>query len=63
MKPMLLLAVALGAWPGAVAMAQDAATKADVAKAQTIVNQVCAACHGAAADVRETFSSSATSRR
>ena len=46
MKPMLLLAVALGAWPGAVAMAQDAATKADVAKAQTIVNQVCAACHG-----------------
>ena len=46
MKPMLPLAAALGAWPGAVAMAQDAATKADVAKAQTIVNQVCAACHG-----------------
>jgi len=47
MKPMLLLAAALGAWPGAIVMAQDAATKADVAKAQTIVNQVCAACHGA----------------
>jgi len=46
MKPMLLLAAALGAWPCAVAMAQDAATKADVAKGQAIVNQVCAACHG-----------------
>jgi len=47
MKPMLLLAVALGAWPAADASAQDAAVKADLARAQTLVNQVCAACHGA----------------
>ena len=47
MKPMWLLAAALGVWPGVHASAQDAAAKADLAKAQTIVNQVCAACHGA----------------
>ena len=48
MKPMWLLAAALGLciWPGVHALAQDAAVKADLAKAQTIVNQVCAACHG-----------------
>ena len=50
MKPMLLLAAALGLGPVAVALAQEgagAAGKPDLAKAQTIVNQVCAACHGA----------------
>jgi cytochrome c553 len=47
MKPMWLLAAALGVWPGVHASAQDAVAKADLAKAQTIVNQVCAACHGA----------------
>src|SRR5258708_28831753 len=62
MKPLLLLlAAALGVWPavfasaqganasaqGAFAIAQDAAVKADLARAQTLVNQVCAACHGA----------------
>lgn len=47
MKPLWLLATALGVWPGAHAIAQDAAVKADLAKAQTIVNQVCTACHGA----------------
>lgn len=46
MKPMLLLAAAIGAWPAAAAMAQVAAGKPDLAKAQTIVTQVCAACHG-----------------
>src|SRR5215467_2193856 len=47
MKPMLLLAAALGLWPVAVALAQEGTAKPDLAKAQTIVNQVCAACHGA----------------
>ena len=47
MKPMLLLAAVAGMWPAAAALAQDAAGKPDLAKAQTIVNQVCAACHGA----------------
>jgi cytochrome c553 len=47
MKPLLLLAAALGVWPAAHAIAQDAAVKADLARAQTLVNQVCAACHGA----------------
>ena len=47
MKRMLLLAAAVGVWPGAVAWAQSPApAKPDLAKAQTIVNQVCAACHG-----------------
>jgi len=46
MKRMLLLAV-IGAWPAAVALAQGQPAKPDLAKAQTIVNQVCSACHGA----------------
>jgi cytochrome c553 len=41
----LLLAVALGAW-SAAAPAQDAPAKPDLAKAQTIVKEVCSACHG-----------------
>ena len=48
MKPLLLLAVVVGAWPVAVALAAEPpAAKPDLAKAQTLVNQVCAACHGA----------------
>ena len=47
MNPLLLLAAAVGAWPAAVALAQTPAAKPDLAKAQTIVNQVCVACHGA----------------
>jgi cytochrome c553 len=46
MRPTLLLAVALGAWPAAAALAQDAPAKPDLAKAQTIVKEVCSACHG-----------------
>jgi len=46
MKPMLLLAAVAGLLPAA-AIAEEAAGKPDLAKAQTIVNQVCAACHGA----------------
>jgi hypothetical protein len=48
MKPMLLLAAVVGLWPVAAAIAQGGtgdAGKPDLAKAQTIVNQVCAACH------------------
>lgn len=44
MKRLLLLAV--GAWPAACALAQAPSAAADLARAQTIVNQVCAACHG-----------------
>src|SRR5262245_21818265 len=47
MKPNLLLAAALVLWPVAAALAEDSPAKPDLAKAQTIVNQVCAACHGA----------------
>ena len=47
MKPLLLLVAALGLCTAAPAMAEDAAAKPDLAKAQTLVNQVCAACHGA----------------
>jgi cytochrome c553 len=47
MKPMLLLAAVAALWPAATAVAEEAAGKPDLAKAQTIVNQVCAACHGA----------------
>ncbi|HYQ98895.1 MAG TPA: c-type cytochrome [Casimicrobiaceae bacterium] len=47
MKPMLVLAAVAGLLPAAAAIAQDAAGKPDLAKAQTIVNQVCAACHAA----------------
>ncbi len=46
MKPMLLLAAGAGLLTAATAIAQEAAGKPDVAKAQTIVNQVCSACHG-----------------
>jgi cytochrome c553 len=45
MKRMLLLAV-MGAWPAAAALAQGQPGTPDLAKAQTIVNQVCSACHG-----------------
>lgn len=47
MKPMLVLAAVAGLLPAAAAIAQEAAGKPDLAKAQTIVNQVCAACHAA----------------
>ena len=47
MKPLLLLVAALGWCAAAPAIAEDAAAKPDLAKAQTMVNQVCAACHGA----------------
>lgn len=48
MKPLLLLAIIVGALPAAVALAaEEPAAKPDLAKAQTLVNQVCAACHGA----------------
>jgi cytochrome c553 len=46
MKRTLLLAAVIGLWPAAAALAQDQPAKPDLAKAQTIVNQVCAACHG-----------------
>jgi cytochrome c553 len=47
MKPLLLLVAIVGAWSATVALAADTAAKPDLAKAQTIVNQVCSACHGA----------------
>lgn len=52
MKRALLLtavavAVVLGAMLGVPARAEETASKADLAKAQQIVNQVCSACHGA----------------
>jgi len=49
MKRSLLVAVAVALWPAASVLAQGTAAnpaKPDLAKAQTIVNQVCAACHG-----------------
>jgi cytochrome c553 len=46
MKRMLLVAATLALWPATAAIAQSPAAKPDLAKAQTIVNQVCAACHG-----------------
>ena len=46
MKRMLLLVAVIGGWPVAVALAQGQSGKPDLAKAQTLVNQVCAACHG-----------------
>ena len=45
MKRMLLLA-GVFAFPAAVSFAQPAGEKPDLAKARTIVDQVCAACHG-----------------
>jgi len=47
MKSLLLVVAALGLCAAAPAIAEEAAAKPDLAKAQTIVNQVCAACHGA----------------
>ncbi len=44
---LLLAAVVASAWPAAGAWAQNDTGKPDLAKAQTIVNQVCVACHGA----------------
>jgi cytochrome c553 len=46
MKRMLLVAATLALWPATAAIAQNPAAKPDLAKAQVIVNQVCAACHG-----------------
>lgn len=46
MKRFLLLVAVVGAWPAAAATGETPAGKPDLAKAQTIVNQVCAACHG-----------------
>ena len=46
MKRMLLLVGAF-AFPAAVTFAQPAGGKPDLANARTIVDQVCAACHGA----------------
>lgn len=47
MKRMLLLAAAIGVWPAVAAQAQGQPGKPDLARAQTIVNQICVACHGA----------------
>jgi cytochrome c553 len=50
MKRTLLVAALVALWPATSALAQAATatpTTPDLAKAQTIVNQVCAACHGA----------------
>jgi cytochrome c553 len=50
MKRTLLVAAVLALWPAATVLAQTPAArpaKPDLAKAQTIVTQVCAACHGA----------------
>ncbi len=50
MKRTLLVAALATLWPATSALAQAATatpTTPDLAKAQTIVNQVCAACHGA----------------
>jgi len=46
MRRMLLLVAVIGVWPAAAALAQGQSGKPDLAKAQTLVNQVCAACHG-----------------
>jgi len=49
MKRSLLVAVAVALWPAASVLAQGTAAnpaKPDLAKAQTIASQVCAACHG-----------------
>ncbi|MEO8305216.1 MAG: c-type cytochrome [Betaproteobacteria bacterium] len=47
MKRTLLLAALAGALPVAAAMAQAPAPKPDLARAETIVKEICAACHGA----------------
>jgi cytochrome c553 len=46
MKRMLLLAAVAGALSAAAALAQAPAGKPDLAKAETIVKEVCSACHG-----------------
>ena len=46
MKPMLLLAAVMSAWPFACALAQSTPAKPDLAKAQTTAKEICAACHG-----------------
>src|SRR5262245_56178877 len=46
-RTLLLASIIAGAWPASHAAAQAQGTKPDLAKAQTIVNQVCVACHGA----------------
>jgi cytochrome c553 len=46
MKRMLVLAAVAGASFAAAALAQAPAAKPDLAKAQTIVKDVCSACHG-----------------
>ena len=43
---MLLLAAVAGALPAAAALAQSPASKPDLAKAESIVKEICAACHG-----------------
>jgi cytochrome c553 len=47
MKPILAMVVAAGVFAAGVAQAENAPAKGDPAKAVTIVNQVCAGCHGA----------------
>jgi cytochrome c553 len=47
MKRLMLLAAVIGMWPVAGAYAAEGApAKPDLAKAQSIVTQVCSACHG-----------------
>ena len=46
MKRLLLLAALVGASAAAAAQAQVPAAKPDLAKAQSIVKEVCSACHG-----------------
>jgi cytochrome c553 len=47
MKRLMLLAAVVGTWSAAIAHAAEGApAKPDLAKAQTIVTQVCSACHG-----------------
>ena len=46
MKRMLLLAAVAGALSATAALAQAPAGKPDLAKAETIVKEVCSACHG-----------------
>lgn len=45
-RTLLLAAVIASAWPAAATLAQTQPGKPDLTKAQTIVDQVCVACHG-----------------
>ncbi|HET7096520.1 MAG TPA: c-type cytochrome [Casimicrobiaceae bacterium] len=47
MRRMLLLAAVAGMLPAVAALAQAPAAKPDLARAESIVKEVCAACHGA----------------